>query len=51
MCKAIKVIGAIKKLSKTLPQHSLITINISSVRPDLGCGYALYDHPNNESLC
>ena len=45
------MISVIKKLSKTSPQHFLITINKSFVRPDLDCGYALSENPNNECLC
>ena len=43
-------IGIIKKLSKTLPQHALITICKSFVRPHLDYGDIIYDQPNNESL-
>ena len=46
MCKAMKVVSAIKKLNKTLPRYSLITINKVFIWPDLDCGDTLYDHPN-----
>ena len=48
--KSMKGIGIIKKLSKTLPQHALITICKSFVRPHLDYGDIIYDQPNNESL-
>ena len=38
MSKAMKGIGIIKKLSKTLPRHSLITIYMPFVRPHLDYG-------------
>ena len=38
MSKALKGIGIIKKLSKSLPQHSLFTIYKSFVRPHLDYG-------------
>ena len=44
-------VGVIRKLSKILPQNSLITIYKSFVRPHLDYGDVLYDQPNNESLC
>ena len=50
MSKTMKGIGVIHKLSKTLPQHSLITICKSFVRPYLGYGDIIYDQPNNESF-
>ena len=46
----MKGIGIIKKLSKTLPWHALITIYKSFVRPHLDYGDIIYDQPNNESL-
>ena len=46
-----KGISAIKRLSKMLPQHSLLTIYKSFVRPHLDYGDILYDQPNNKSLC
>ena len=48
--KAMKEIGVIKRLSRTLPRHSLLTIYISFVRPHLGYGDILYDQPNNKSF-
>ena len=48
MSKAMKGIGVIQKLSKTLPRHSLITIYKSFVRPYLDYGDIIYDLPNNE---
>ena len=50
MSKAIKGISIIRKLNKTLPRHSLITIYKSFVRPHLSYGDIIYDQPNNESL-
>ena len=50
MSKAMKGIGIIKKLSKTLPQHALITICKSFFRPHLDYGDIIYDQPKNESL-
>ena len=38
MSKALKGIGIIKKLSESLPEHSLLTIHISFVRPHLDYG-------------
>ena len=46
----MKGIGVIKKLSKTLPQHTLITKYNSFARPHLDYGGVIYDQPNNESL-
>ena len=50
MSKAMKGIGIIKKLSKVLPPHSLVTIYKSFVRPHLDYGDIIYDQPNNESF-
>ena len=50
MSKAKKGIGIIRKLNKALPQHSLITIYKSFVRPHLDYGDIIYDQPNKESL-
>ena len=50
MSKAMKGIGIIKKLSKTLSWHALITIDKSFVRPHLDYGDVIYDQPNNESF-
>ena len=50
MSKALKGIGIIKKLSKSLPRHSLVTIYKSFVRPHLDYGDIIYDQPNNESF-
>ena len=44
-------IGVIRKLNKTLPQHSLITINRFFVLPHLDYDDALYDQPNIKRLC
>ena len=46
----MKGIGIIKKLSKTLPGHALITIYKSFVSPRLDYGDIIYDQPNNERL-
>ena len=50
MSKAVKRICIIRKLDKALPQHSLITIYKSFVRPHLDCDDIIYDQPNQESL-
>ena len=50
MSKALKGIGIIKKLSRNLPRHSLVTIYKSFVRPHLDYGDIIYDQPNNESF-
>ena len=50
MTKAMKGIGAIKRLSKMLPQHSLLTIYKSFVRPHLDYGDILYDQPNKSTM-
>ena len=43
MSKAMKGIGVIQKLNKTLPRHSLITIFKSIVRSHLDNGDMIYD--------
>ena len=50
MSKAIKGIGVIQKLSKTLSPHSLITTNKSFVRPHLDFGDITYDQQNNANF-
>ena len=50
MSKAMKGIGVIQKLNKTLPCHSLITIYKSFVRYHLGYGDLIQDQSNNESF-
>ena len=50
MTKAMKGIGVIKKLSKMLPRHSLLTMYKSFVRPHLDYGDIVYDQPN-KSFC
>ena len=50
MAKTIKELGVFHKLSKTLPQHSLITIYKLFVRPYLGYGDIIYDQLNNENF-
>ena len=45
MSKAMKGIGIIKNLSKTLSRHSLVTIYKSFVRPHLDYGNKIYDQP------
>ena len=47
MSKAMK--SMIKKLSKTLPRHSLVKKCKSFVRPHLDYGGIMHDQPNNES--
>ena len=51
MTKAMKGIGVIKRLSKMLPRHSVLTVCKSFVRPHLNYGDILYDQPNNKSFC
>ena len=51
MAKAMKGICIIKRLSKMLPRHSLLTICKSIIRPHLDYGDIRYDQPNNKSLC
>ena len=51
MTRAIKGIGVIKRLSKMLPRHSLLTIYKSFLQPHLGSGDILYDQANIESSC
>ena len=46
----MKGLGIIKKLNKTLPQHSLVTIYTGFVRPHLDYDEIIYDQPNNESF-
>ena len=48
--KAMQGVGVIRKLSKILPQNSLITIYNAFVRRHLDYDNVLYDQPNNESL-
>ena len=48
--KAMKGVGVIKILSKMLPQHSLLTIYKSFVRPHLDYGDILYDQSKLLSL-
>ena len=50
MFEAMKRIGAIRQLSKALPQHSLITIYKSFVRPHLGYSDIVYEQPNKRNL-
>ena len=50
MSKAMKGIGTIREKNKALPQHSLIKIYKSLVRPHLDYGDIIYDQPNKESL-
>ena len=50
MSNAMKGIGVILKLSKTLPQHSFDTKYKSFVRSHLDYGDIIYDQPNNESF-
>ena len=47
----MKEIGGIKRLSKMLPRHSLLTIYKSFIGPHLDYGDILHDQPNNKSLC
>ena len=46
----MKGIGVIKRLSKMLPWHYLLTTHKSLVRPHLDYGDVLYDQPSNKSL-
>ena len=50
MSKALKGIGIIKKLSKSLPLHSLVTVYKSFMRPHLDYGDIIYVQPNNENF-
>ena len=47
----MKGIGVIKRLSKMLSQHSLLTLYKSFVRSHLDYGDTLNDQPNNKSFC
>ena len=51
ICKAMQGADVIRKLSKILPQNSLISIYKSFVRPHLDYGDVLYGQPKNERLC
>ena len=46
----MKEIGIIRKLNKTLPQNSLITMYKSFARPHLDYVDIIYDQPNKESF-
>ena len=48
--KASKGIEVIKKLFKSLPRNTLLTIYKLFVRPYLDYGDIVYDRPNNESF-
>ena len=50
MSKALNEIDIIKKLCKTHPWHSLVTIYTSFVRPHLDYGDVVYDQQNHESF-
>ena len=50
MSKTLKGISIIKKVSKSLPRYSLVTIYKSFVRPHLDYSNIIYDQPNNESF-
>ena len=50
MLKAMKEIGIVRKLFKTIPQHLLITICKSFVRTHLDYGDIIYGQPNKEYL-
>ena len=50
MSEALKSISIIKKLSKSVPRHSLVTTYKSFVGPHLDYGHIIYDQPNNESF-
>ena len=49
--KANKGIRIIKKLSKTYPRKSLLTIYRSFIRPHLDYCDIIHDQPNNEGFC
>ena len=51
MTKVMKGIGVIKRLSKMLLQHAVLTIYKSFVWPHLDHGDILHDPPNNKILC
>ena len=46
----MKGIGIVKKLSKTLPWHSLVTIYESFVRSHMGYVDVIYHQPISESI-
>ena len=46
----MKGLGIIRKLNKALPEHSLITIYKSFVKPHLDYGDIIYEQPNKESF-
>ena len=48
--KALKGIGIIKKLSENLPQHFLVKIYKSFVRPHMDYGDMIYGQPNDGSF-
>ena len=50
MSKAMKGIGVIQKLSKTLPRHSFITTYKLFARPHLDYGDIIYDQPIKKFL-
>ena len=50
MSKAMKGIGIIKKLCKTLPNILLLQLYKSFVRPHLEYGDIIYEQANNESF-
>ena len=50
MFKAMKGIGIIWQVNKAPPQHSLIKMCKSFVRPHIGYGNIVYDQPKKENF-
>ena len=46
-----KGIGMLKKLSNSLPRHSLVTLYKAFIRPHLDYGDIIYDKQNNMNIC
>ena len=46
-----KGIGMVKKLSRNVPRHSLVTLYKTFIRPHLDYTYIIYDKPNNMNIC
>ena len=49
--KVNRGIGILKKLSRFLPSHSLVTLYKSFIRPHLDYVDIIYDHPTNLNMC
>ena len=46
-----KGIGMVKKLSRNVPRHSLVTLYKTFIRPHLDYADIIYDKPNNMNIC